>query len=141
ALPGAAVELLPGAPPLPNPAPPPPPPPIPVVTRPAPPPPPPPPPQIPPLFARLSAICARNAGPPTLPDVADTVKEKPPLPPVPPAPIMVPLLVICSVLPLGKAPVSKAGTLGDVDPMTTPLAMVAFTAAGVPAVAKPCDTR
>jgi hypothetical protein len=56
---------------------------------------------------------------------------------------MVPLLVICTVLPDGKTPVSNAGTLGEVELMTTPPAIVTFTDSGKPqpAIAMPFATK
>jgi hypothetical protein len=55
---------------------------------------------------------------------------------LPPAPTIVPLLRMLTTLPGGKRPVSNAGAPVEVEPITTPLAMVTFQD---PRLAKPFD--
>src|SRR5262245_2417471 len=107
-----------------------------------PPPPPPPPPQILLLLATVTGTCARNAAPPALPGEAGAPnRQLLPAPPAPPAPAMVPLLMIVSVLPAGKSPVSNAATPVDVELMMTLPAIVTIQVPGVSVLAWPLATR
>jgi hypothetical protein len=94
-----------------------------------------------PLLTTLTDVCARSAAPPAPPAAAGVLLQIPPLPPLPPRPTMLPLLTICSELPDGKTPVSKAGRVVELELIVTPLAIVTVQEPGTPALAAPIDSK